>query len=147
MNYLIIGYGNTLRSDDGAGYYIAEQVAEWGLEGVRSLFLHQLTPELADTIAQSDAVIFVDAAPPQSLSLDTIALTPVKIDSAKSTLNLGHGLSPSMLLAMAQSLYGVRPEAYLVLVPTENFDFGEQVSSLTQKSMTIVLDLIRKYLG
>ncbi len=41
---LVIGYGNTLRSDDGAGKRVAELVAEWQLLNVRSLLVHQLTP-------------------------------------------------------------------------------------------------------
>ena len=61
MNFLVIGYGNTLRSDDGAGQIVAEKIAQWNLPGVRSLAVHQLTPELAEIIAQADAVIFIDA--------------------------------------------------------------------------------------
>ena len=37
---LIIGYGNTLRSDDGVGPRLAQTVADWRLPGVRSLALH-----------------------------------------------------------------------------------------------------------
>jgi len=58
---LLIGYGNTLRSDDGAGQKIANIVSEWNLPQWRSLSVHQLTPELALDIAQADLVIFVDA--------------------------------------------------------------------------------------
>ncbi|MGF1587982.1 MAG: hydrogenase maturation protease [Pleurocapsa sp.] len=61
MHYLVIGYGNTLRSDDGAGQSAANQIAAWGLPNVRSLAVHQLTPELAEDIANADTVIFVDA--------------------------------------------------------------------------------------
>jgi len=35
VDYLIIGYGNTLRGDDGAGPRVAEAVAGWGLPNVR----------------------------------------------------------------------------------------------------------------
>jgi Ni,Fe-hydrogenase maturation factor len=60
---LIIGYGNTLRGDDGAGQRVAEMVSEWGLDEVRSLSVHQLTPELAEPISTAKLAIFVDAYP------------------------------------------------------------------------------------
>ncbi len=144
MTSLIIGYGNTLRSDDGAGYRIAEKIAEWGLENVRSLPCHQLTPELADDISKADTVFFVDAGLPNSLTQDDITLTPICPDHPESTINLGHGLNPYALLAMAKSLYNASPDAYLVTVPTEDFNFGEQMSALTQESVAIILDALLK---
>jgi hydrogenase maturation protease len=58
---LIIGYGNSLRSDDAAGIKVAETIATWQLPHVRSLAVHQLTPELAAELAAVELVIFVDA--------------------------------------------------------------------------------------
>ena len=57
---LIIGYGNTLRGDDGVGYKIAEIIEQWNINNITSLAVHQLTPDLAENIAQADTVIFVD---------------------------------------------------------------------------------------
>lgn len=142
MTYLIIGYGNTLRNDDGVGYRIAETVAEWGLENVRSLPCHQLTPEFADDISKADTVIFVDAALPNSLTLDDITVTPISGDRPEGNVNLGHGLNPHALLGIAKSLYDASPEAYLITVPTENFEFGEHFSLLTQESMIVILDTL-----
>src|SRR5690242_16044076 len=59
---LIIGYGNTLRRDDGVGPRVAEAVESMALPGVRALPCPMLTPELADPIARAQRVIFVDAA-------------------------------------------------------------------------------------
>ncbi|HEY9173382.1 MAG TPA: hydrogenase maturation protease, partial [Verrucomicrobiae bacterium] len=53
---LVIGYGNTLRRDDGIGPKVAEAVAELNLPGVRSLACPQLTPELAEPIAHAKRV-------------------------------------------------------------------------------------------
>lgn len=57
---IVIGYGNTLRSDDGAGQKVAEILASWHLPQVRSISVHQLTPELAAPIAEAELAIFVD---------------------------------------------------------------------------------------
>src|SRR5262245_41264787 len=59
---LVIGYGNTLRGEDGIGPAVAEEVAARGLPGVRVIVAHQLTPELAADIADARLVVFVDAA-------------------------------------------------------------------------------------
>jgi hydrogenase maturation protease len=63
---VVIGYGNTLRSDDGAGQQVATLVEDWQLPQVRSLAVHQLTPELAAELATAQMVIFVDAYPESS---------------------------------------------------------------------------------
>ena len=39
---LVIGYGNTLRSDDGVGPHIAQEVAAQGWPSVCSITVHQL---------------------------------------------------------------------------------------------------------
>lgn len=45
---LVIGYGNSLRSDDRIGIEVAKTVADWNLTPVRSLDVPQLTHELTD---------------------------------------------------------------------------------------------------
>ena len=59
---LVIGYGNTLRGDDGVGPRVVEAIGTLGLPGVRTLICPLLTPELADPISRAEKVIFVDAA-------------------------------------------------------------------------------------
>jgi hypothetical protein len=50
---LVIGYGNTLRGDDGVGPRVAEAIEELNLPGVRTLVCQLLTPEFADPIART----------------------------------------------------------------------------------------------
>ena len=51
---LVIGYGNPLRGDDGIGWSAANALAE-GMQDdrVRIVACIQLTPELAESIAQA----------------------------------------------------------------------------------------------
>jgi hydrogenase maturation protease len=58
---LVIGFGNTLRSDDGVGPRVASVVAGWGLPGVVAIAVHQLGPELAEPLAEAGRAFFVDA--------------------------------------------------------------------------------------
>ena len=127
---LVIGYGNTLRSDDGAGQKVAEIIAELDLANVRSLAVHQLTPELANDIAKSDLVIFVDASARELETVKIQHLIPGKFNS-----KLGHNSHPSYLLTLTQFLYNKTPLAYWLLIPASNFEFGEIFSTITEKSI------------
>jgi len=141
---LIIGYGNTLRSDDGAGQRVAEAIQQWDLPGVRSLPVHQLTPDLAADLADVDRVIFVDAVSFDPASTMEISLHPLTtIDSSSP---LGHACDPRSLLALTQRLYDKTPAAYGLWIPAETFAFGEMLSSVTQTGIEIALAKIKEML-
>ncbi|MGD1701194.1 hydrogenase maturation protease [Dapis sp. BLCC M229] len=156
---LIIGYGNTLRSDDGAGQRVAELVAEWNLQNVRSLPVHQLTPELAEPISQAELVIFVDAYPAtseQGLQVHQLCTPPSSHSSPSPSsphtllqresqgLNIGHTVDPRSLLALSQFLYNNAPAAWWILVPAVNFEFGESFSPKTTENIQYSLAQIRQ---
>src|SRR5262249_5822451 len=104
---LVIGYGNELRCDDGVGPRAARAVAAWQLPGVAAVAAHQLTPELAERIGAAERVVFVDAGP------GDVVLTR-SIEPGRAALVLGHTGEPRELLALAEALYGRRPEAWLI---------------------------------
>jgi Ni,Fe-hydrogenase maturation factor len=70
---LVIGYGNTLRSDDGVGWHAAALLAgDRRLAGAEILAVHQLTPELALDFSRASLVILIDASaddPPGTISV------------------------------------------------------------------------------
>ncbi len=142
MNFLVIGYGNTLRSDDGAGQRVAEKIAQWELPEVRSLAVHQLTPELAEDISQADAVIFIDAVATNSENSISVQIQQLQV--ADDDTSLGHSCNPRSLLSVTQVLYGKVIKAYWVLIPAVNFDFGEELSSLTQRGIDIALNQVKQ---
>ncbi|WP_432811640.1 hydrogenase maturation protease [Pantanalinema sp. GBBB05] len=142
--YLVIGYGNTLRSDDGAGYLIAETVANWNLAHVQSLALHQLTPDLAEPIAHSQVVIFVDAVAKPVNTPAAIVLEQLEPNYA--TTFTGHYADPRSLLSLTYTLYETSPIAYRLLIPAINFSFGESLSAVTQASMSLALAKIEQLL-
>ena len=142
MNFLVIGYGNTLRSDDGAGQIVAEKIAGWKLPQVQSLAVQQLTPELAENMANADGVIFVDAVATNSDNPNPVQVQLLLVEAINSSL--GHHCNPRSLLAYAQILYGKVPKAYGVLIPAINFDFGETFSTVTQQGIDIALNEIKQ---
>ncbi len=140
--YLVIGYGNELRRDDGVGPRVARTVAAWGVHGVLAVALHQLTPELAEAVAGASEVFFVDAAAGDDAGVRVRLLRPNLPRSA-----LGHTSSPSELLTLAQVLYGRRPRAWLVTVHAPDLDFGEELSPVAARGMDEALRHIRRHVA
>ena len=137
---LVLGYGNTLRGDDGVGPRVAETVATWRLEHVEAIARHQLTPELAEPISRAARVIFVDAAVNQpDDGVKVASLAP-----AAGQHVLYHTASPAALLGLAESLFGRAPEAWLVTIPVTEVGIGEQLSPQAQRGVAEALDEVRK---
>ena len=136
--FLVIGYGNTLRSDDGVGARVAAAVAELNLPGVVALVRHQLTPELAETISEARMVVFVDAAVDAATEVQVRRLEPA--DGAQL---MAHAADPKTLLAMAKQLFGRCPPAWWLTIPVENLEFGEELSPLARRGYETALVKIR----
>ncbi|NJK50323.1 hydrogenase maturation protease [Candidatus Gracilibacteria bacterium] len=145
MKYLIVGYGNTLRSDDGAGQLVAKRVAKWSLPNVRSLAVHQLTPELAEELANADTVIFVDAVISSKQNLEEIKIELLECNREYS--NSGHTEDPRSLLSLSKIVYNKVPIAYWILIPAINFEFGEEISAITQQGITQTLLAIEQIIS
>lgn len=126
---LVIGYGNELRSDDGAGVRTAKRFAAQSPHS-NVVIARQLTPELADDIARATQVIFVDAyAAHESgakLRIERVAEAHAGNNSA-----LGHHGDPATLVCLANQLFGHRPEAWVVGIPAFSFEAGETISPET----------------
>lgn len=139
VKYLTIGYGNQLRGDDGIGPKVADLVADFHWEHVRSHALHQLTPELAAELAEVDCAIFVDACITGD-EIQVISLEPMSPEGCQ----LGHYLHPRSLLYLAQWLYGHSPQAWLISVPGVNFELGDRLSPVAQQGVAEALSQIEK---
>ena len=118
---LIIGYGNPLRQDDGLGWRAAEILEASTIDVMQR---HQLTPELALAVADSDLIIFLDAAvdqPPGS-----VGCKPVSPDMAPAWT---HHLTPGQLLGLAAQLGEPAPRALLITGGPFAMDFGDRLTA------------------
>jgi hydrogenase maturation protease len=150
-DFLIVGYGNTLRSDDGIGPRIADAVAAWRMPNVRAIALHQLTPELAEALAHADVAIFVDArvgnVEPQINPGVTFTAIVVADDATPASplkrIFDDHIGDPRRLLALTRQVYGHCPKAWAISVPGVNFDLGETLSQQARVGVEVALRHIR----
>jgi hydrogenase maturation protease len=137
---LLIGYGNTLRGDDGAGPCLAAAVAAWSLPNVTVLERHQLTPELAEPVSRAARVIFADAAvAPGGQSVNVSEVSP---EAAQQVMY--HTLSPAGLLGLAKSVFGHAPMAWLVSIPVTELGMGEGLSPQAEQAVQVALGRVRE---
>jgi hydrogenase maturation protease len=138
---LVVGYGSTLRGDDGIGWQAAALLAEDPrLAGAEVLARHQLTPELAQDIARASLVVLVDA----HADGDTPGAVRVRRVAARQDGVTGwsHHLDPAALAGLANALYGAVPPVYLVSVGGASFDDGEGLSPALEQALPRVADTV-----
>jgi hydrogenase maturation protease len=136
---LVIGYGNSLRGDDGIGREVAEIVASWNLPQVRSLSRFQLTPELAADLAEVEMVIFVDAC--QVAKTDTVKL--YDLQPLADIQIRSHFSSPQTILNLTQTLYGKCPQAWWLVIPGVDFHFSDRLSATAKQNISLALTQIK----
>jgi hydrogenase maturation protease len=143
MKTLVLGYGNRSRTDDGVGWFVLERLQELALPNAELQTSHQLDVDHAELVSGFDEVIFVDAAVPQSPHL--IALTVVQ--PCFQSHAVAHYLTPSDLLALAQTLFGRAPRGILFSIRGSDFNFGTTLSSATERAASDVVHQIKDLLS
>ena len=143
---LFLACCNSLRGDDGIAILLARYIRNEFCEPQTEIqSLQQWTPELAESISQSDIVLFLDASatlPPGQVHLKMIQ--PARKFSSKMT----HSISPESLLALAVQLYSNAPErAFLLTIGGESFDHADRLSESVRSAIPHALDLIKAALS
>lgn len=141
---LVIGYGNPLRGDDGVGCLVAEEVAKHIFDPeskVKVVACHQLNPELAEAVAETRAVIFVDAS--VDLSPGEVKVSNIAPDRF-SPATITHHMKPSALLATASELFGQAPPAKAVAIGAVSFDMGMQLTPPVRGAISRAMQAIQK---
>ena len=135
IRILILACGNPLRGDDGVGPWLAAWTSErfHAEPGVRVIASQQWGPELAEPIAHSESVLFLDSSlqsPPGRVEL--VAVEP----AAGAEPRLTHQLDAARLLALSHHLYGSLPGRALVLtVGVETVALGERLSDTVRRAI------------
>jgi hydrogenase maturation protease len=130
---LVIGYGSLVRGDDAAGFLAARElerlfrndadVEVWGAP--------QLTPEMAEAIAECSFVLFVDA----TIEEEPGTIRCVRVEPQAAPGDFTHHLSPASLVAAAQQLYGDAAPAMAVTLSGWQFELADRLSVGAQKRL------------
>lgn len=123
---LVIGYGNETRGDDGLGPYVARRLAEKDLPGVRVVVGHQLLPEMALAVAESERTILLDAAAgPRPFEVRTVQAGVASFGT--------HAGTPEGLLALTRQAFEKCPTALVVALGGETFDYRLGLSATAHR--------------
>ena len=145
FDFFIIGYGNPQRRDDGVGPHIVNRLHRLlkHRKDVHLLVLHQLEPDIIDTLKTADSLVFVDA---------TVEALPqgrhwVELQPALDTMPfLIHQVAPAFILGLLQCLYHRHPKAWMISVEGNDFGFGNGLSSDARKRATQVIGEITRFI-
>ncbi|MCX6139171.1 MAG: hydrogenase maturation protease [Ignavibacteriales bacterium] len=138
---LVIGYGNTVRTDDGAGIWIAEKLSSFQISGVVVTTTHQLSLDLLEEFKSYARVVFIDAS---------VEGDPVQFDSvgkpAVPVPPSAHHCTPADLVSTYSQLYGGSIEGYFCTVRGENFEFGTELTAATVQHASSAVEMLEKFL-
>ena len=137
---LIIGIGNPLRGDDGAGHFIADKLAKQNLPFVAVEWVHQPDSTLVEQFPGRKAVLFVDA----DLNATQVQIQPITEAETGIALH-AHQISCSTLALLSQQLGNESTRFYKVGIPVESFDPGASLSSKTLEYCSIAEAMIRNW--
>ena len=139
---LVIGFGNPGRRDDGLGPALAAWLEERGIPGVTVDSDYQLTVEDAEAVARQDVVVFADASVGGSEPFYFLAVQPHGSPGFSS-----HSVEPGEVLALAETLFAARPEAYMLGIRGYAFnEFGEGLSERARDNLAMASAFIERVL-
>ncbi len=133
---LLIGYGNPLCGDDGAGPAVVQRLERllgrqaggaitWRIE-------RQPLPELAEPISRARRVIFIDA----SVCLAPGQVQVHRLRAQDPEYCLGHHLSPEQLLALCREGFGACPaEVWMVAIGAQSLALGDELSGVVARTI------------
>jgi len=141
---LILACGNTLRSDDGVGLFLAEWAEQRFADqpAVHILFRQQWTPELAEDIAHAHSILFIDCSVDSAPG--SLRLTPVEPTASNQGLATHHS-GAAELLALARDLFNSLPRnAQLLTIGAGSTELGEVFSDAVTAALPEACRLIEE---
>lgn len=137
---LVIGYGNSLRSDDGIGQKTAIALSQMKLKDLTAMAVDQLTPELVEKIREFEQIIFLDA----EVNSDKIKVKEIEINTVENKQNWTHYFNPESLINLTSYLYQKIPKTWLITIPINNIELGEEISKEVQEEADKVIQYLVK---
>jgi len=152
--HIFIGYGNPDRGDDGVAWHLLMKVLAYSgctqedlfsdeiisvKEGLDIWFNFQLLPEMAETIADYETALFIDAHTGEIK--EEISYNPISPVFQNSPFT--HHFTPTSCLALAESISGHCPQAWLLSIRGYSFGFARELSANTQQLVDKAFEKIR----
>lgn len=130
-DWLLIGIGNSGRSDDGLGWQFLERAAEMCIQHADFEFRYQLQVEDVLLICPYPHIIFIDATHDNVPGgFEMKPCTP-----AAHYFFSSHTQSPETILYLADELYRHRPKAWTLAISGYKWDIGFGLSAEAEQNL------------
>lgn len=128
---LMIGIGNSARSDDGLGWAFLDRLKKLACFEGEIIYCYQLQVEDAELISHYPRVIFVDACEGVGCNGFEWATTDAINDFTFTT----HALTPGAVLFLCNDLYHKYPEAHTLKIKGHDWKLKTGLSDLAEESL------------
>ncbi|MFN8253828.1 MAG: hydrogenase maturation protease [Ferruginibacter sp.] len=138
---LLIGVGNTIKSDDGIGAYICSCIHSMQLPGVRVLTVHQLDSTLMEDLVASGIIIIADAC------VEDTNVSFLKLNAGgPAGVTSPHYMSAALLMQMTKLIHNIELPLYVCSVAGYDFSTGEQLSDRAKKNADKAVSIISTWI-
>ncbi len=141
MKICIAGIGNPIRSDDGIGAYVCEQIELLQIPGITTMALQQLQVEQIEVFAGFDHVVIVDA----SVNSSEVEFYPLKKED-DTTGATSHHLNPVIINSLSDILNQVQLSIQICSVKGIDFDYGEGLSPTALQNADTAVQIITNWI-
>ena len=130
---IIIGYGNTLRGEDGFGVDVVRLLETKKLHNTKLLEVFQLTPELVLELLDAEEIVFIDAAYSQEEPYGFACSL-----ERENGVILSHHITPQTIIRSLQILYNKEVKYEIFSMLTSHFDTIKNIRLYRDKVNTLV---------
>ena len=138
---LLVGIGNSGRSDDGLGWAFLDRIQQEAVFGGRVEYRYQLQVEDAALISDVEHVIFIDSYHgelPNGFQL-------TRCEPSREFAFTTHVLPPGAVLSLCQDLYGRVPRADALMIQGTSWDLRIGMSPEAERRLENALQFFESY--
>ncbi len=147
MRILVIGVGNLLRTDDGAGIHVINRLNEHHPE-IKTIDAAMGSIEIIEAMRGYDRVVIVDAIETGSVP-GTIYRVNLTSGEALPVITHSHGTDLLTILQLGRQLYGDEMPREIILLAVEAEDtttIGDEPTQRVEEAIVEVVELVTKYM-
>ncbi len=144
---LVIGVGNTLRSDDGLGVRVAEEIQKLKLKDVEVLTSRGENIDLLTLWKGYRRVVILDAMESHSKEPVKVFFAHAEPLPAAFEKTSTHGMGPLECIELARALGELPPYLAVIGIAGKNFEIGESLTEKATQAIPKAIQIFSTLLG
>lgn len=137
----VIGYGSTLRKDDGAGIFVVREIKKLNLENVEC-FEGYTAIDLLELFNEFEDFIIIDTGNINKKPGEFVKVNYKDLDLADDT-SLSHNTNFKNIIALAKNLNYKIPNITFYIIQPKEMDIGEGLSENVKKGVDKIVEELK----